>query len=329
MMRQRMTGKRLLGGLCLWLAVFGCDNGIEVFPEDPDRAFNIHGYIYVGDSLSLVRVTPLRPGADAEAADDRVQNLQVISEDLVTGEQVAWRDTVLTVDDTSAVRLYYADFRGQPDRPYRLTVSDGEGRTTTATTRTPSLPALDVGEPSDLVALLRLPLTLEGLRQAATNIEIEYQAALVTGRDSIRIPPDTTIVGSDTTITPAKTTYFVTDVGPLETISRVYDTGGQLLTQGWVMNVRLSTDRDAIYAHFNKDRFEYRYNCTDVLDPPLFPIYLDSITVRFDLKSAEWQKVGTEENIEQGHGFFGSYATYEQRWKLSDEVQECLWFAIR
>ena len=124
-------------GLALVLLAGACDNTVQPFAEDADALFTLSGFLSTAADTQFVRVEPVRraaappPLAPLDAA--------VTTTRLETGATVAWRDSLVRLDDGTTGHLFYAVFRPEPGAAYRLDVRRPDGRGTSAVTRVPDV----------------------------------------------------------------------------------------------------------------------------------------------------------------------------------------------
>lgn len=112
----------------------GCEEAVDPVLST-DEAFTLYGYLDPSSDMQAIRVFSI---------DGVLQNTQptpldadVRTVNQATGEEVVWRDSIITYRDRSVGHVYYAPFRAEHDTPYRLSATRSDGRTTTVDVRTP------------------------------------------------------------------------------------------------------------------------------------------------------------------------------------------------
>lgn len=112
----------------------GCEEAVDPVLET-DEAFTLYGYLNPSSDVQAVRVFSI---------DGVLQNTQAVPLDAevrtinqVTGEEVVWRDSVITYRDRTVGHVYYARFKADHDTPYQLQATRSDGRSTSVDVRTP------------------------------------------------------------------------------------------------------------------------------------------------------------------------------------------------
>ena len=211
-----------VSGFSAFLAIAltaGCENTVEPF-ADTTRHFAIYGFLDASADTQFVRVEATRPNLDdGGPAESDVST--ITTQDLVTGDLVAWRDSTIELDDGSTGALFWAALRPVPDHPYRIEVTRGDGAMSSATTTVPNYISADVRGPIRTFAgTLEQPLVFENVNRRPESITLNY---------------DLTITDTD------KPTRITLD----------YDVLGAPFENGWKINVRLTRDRSRINARLS------------------------------------------------------------------------------
>ncbi len=105
-----------------------CEESVDPFLET-DRYFTLFGYLDTDLDTQYVRVIPLR--RLVETPPPGPLDATVVSTDLVTGERVVWRDSVVTFANGRTGNVFYGVFNPHLGHRYKLEVADAQGRTTT------------------------------------------------------------------------------------------------------------------------------------------------------------------------------------------------------
>jgi len=126
--------------LALVLFLGACDNTFEPISSNKHDFFAVYGYLDTAADTQFIRVSPLRdtlepvPGAYSALAS---------TTQLATGDQVAWQDSNIVLDDGQPGLLFFATLAVTPGTPYRLEVRDAEGAVTRAVTQVPPRASVD------------------------------------------------------------------------------------------------------------------------------------------------------------------------------------------
>ncbi len=139
-MSKRSFNPRLMSwvlGLGLLLMVWtgtGCEEAVDPVLET-DEAFSLYGFLDPSADIQAIRVYSidgLLLNTAAEPLDAEIRSIN-----RRTGEEVVWRDSVITFDDRSVGHVYYARFQAEHETPYTLSATRSDGRTTTVDILTP------------------------------------------------------------------------------------------------------------------------------------------------------------------------------------------------
>lgn len=101
------------------LLTSGCSDAFDPFVET-EPAFALFGFLDARQDTQFVRVQPIT-GQDATAFTARVTSTA-----LATGEQIAWRDSLVQLDDGSTGTVYVGPFRPEPGVTYRIEATPQE-----------------------------------------------------------------------------------------------------------------------------------------------------------------------------------------------------------
>lgn len=117
----------------------GCDPTVDVFRPSDQYRFSLYGALDVAADTQVIRVEPIDDTIQVGSPSDLPVN--VVLENLDTGEQVSLRDSLTTLtagERTVQVHNFWTSHQIQTATSYRVTVrKDGE-TITSATTTTPS-----------------------------------------------------------------------------------------------------------------------------------------------------------------------------------------------
>ena len=151
--RSRAT----LAGLAVLLAavtVAGCAEDV-VAPPELGIAYTLWGTFDPTADVQAVRVVPI---ADTVGLGSTAPlPIVVTSEDLATGEETAWRDSVVTYANGSVGHVYVSDFRPRYGSRHVFRVRAEAGREVSALVAVP--PLIDpIRQPTEFVGGVRYPL---------------------------------------------------------------------------------------------------------------------------------------------------------------------------
>ncbi len=131
----------LLGGLLTG----GCDTSIDAFSET-GGVYSVFGYLDASAGTQWVRVEPLR---DSVLLGAEPFEARVVTENLATGEQIVWRDSLFDLGAGVVVQNYYTTAQVVPEATYRFTVEGPSGRSTAEVTLPPDFPVPTYMNPPD------------------------------------------------------------------------------------------------------------------------------------------------------------------------------------
>jgi len=120
--------------IVLLLVSTGCEEAVDPVLET-DEAFSLYGFLDPSSDIQAVRVFTI----DGVLQDSSPAPLdaQVKTINRNSGEEIIWRDSVITYRDHSIGHVFYARFKAEHDTPYVLTATGSDGRTTSVDIRTP------------------------------------------------------------------------------------------------------------------------------------------------------------------------------------------------
>lgn len=203
--------------LLLALALAACDNTVDPFADDPPARLSVAGFLDADADTQFVRVDALRETVEGAAARPA---LAVATHPDDGGAAVAWRDSLVRLDDGTTGRLFWAPFRPRPGVGYTLVV-EGAGGRAEAFTEVPGPLPVTLGDVVDTTgAGLRQRVTWLGLREAPEAVLVSYVVQ----------PPD----------------------APRDTVALSYTPLGTGTPGGLAFNVLLGRDRGVILTRLDR-----------------------------------------------------------------------------
>ncbi len=170
--------------LSLILVLAACDNSFEPINEEPTDFFAIFGFLDTAADTQFVRVSPLRE--TLEPSGDLAARVSTLS--LGTGEEVAWQDSLILLDDGEAGLLFYAQLPVEPGDSYRLEVRGDDGEVTRALTQVPLRVRLDPGPVTmDFNDRLAQRVTLLDLRRLPRSMHVLYRVTPPGAIDTVTV----------------------------------------------------------------------------------------------------------------------------------------------
>lgn len=163
--------------LSLWLLA-SCDE-VTVNPiVESNQYYTVLGYLNMGAQVHYVRVVPLRGTVTQPDTPDR--SAKVRTTDLNTGEQVAWRDSLVTLSDGKPAIVYYARFYVQDNHLYKLEVIRPDGKITSAETLVPqrsplTFSSISVSPRIGFTSIYTQTLTYTSLSEIPYDVEVWYR----------------------------------------------------------------------------------------------------------------------------------------------------------
>ena len=246
---------------------------------DIDQPYSLFGMMNPKSDTHAVRLFEIKSNI-ALVRPDPIDAV-VTSTHMGTGEQVAWKDSVVTLEDGDFRHVFWAAFDAEGGDTYRLEVVRSDGATSGAVTTVPHPVTLEPLEPDTLKpAEAFMPILIRGSPPAVPRIDVEY---ILFGFGE---------GGSD----PIFKSLVFNYIGEPEP-----DPDGLLL------NVDLIRDYNEIYRAFNEDNSV----TTDIID-------LRQINVTVHIGDQSWisptgvfdpdflVEPGSFSNVTNGFGYFGS-----------------------
>lgn len=274
----------LLVAVC---ALSACSEDVHPF-IDAGRYFSLYGYLDTDRDTQFVRVIPLRRRVDTPPPGPI--GATVVTTDLVTGERVTWRDSVVTFSDGSSGNVFVGLLRPHFGHRYRIEVSDSAGNTARAETTVPDAREATVGE-------VYSGSTLQSVSQDVLWPGVDFVPARV--QAWYRFSPGTA-------------------GGPFREIVINYIDAelGRQDGDSWRTTTFLLRDAEKVLEILGQASPPALYNVgmkisvtSDDWRPPGGEFDLDVLI-----------QPGTFSNVEGGFGFFGSVAQINAEWTLSPET---------
>ena len=286
----------MLMGLCGLLLLAACEESVNPI-LGTERAYTLYGFINPKVDLQAVRVFEIE-GVLAREKPEPLTGAMAL-EERSTGQQVAWRDSVVLYANGQYGHVYYAHFRPAFDADYQITIESAEGKRTSVAIRTPPLVVPNQEEPVAAQSNVFLPILWQGAPRL-TDAEVVYEVAYRSG-----------------------------SLNAIDTAQVTVDYRGQEQTAegGWRVRVRLANDIGILYSRLflqpGRDRLKLLAVEMHVLVQneawaPPGGLYDPEVLV----------EPGTFSNVENGFGFVGSAYPDSLTWLPPGEVAELAGFVL-
>ncbi len=285
----------IVASFVLAIGLGACEESVNPILES-DQQFTIFGTLDMDQDTQYVRVIPIRRTLETDASAPL--NVTFTSTDLVAGETITWRDSLVGFPDGSFGHVFYTPLRLRPGHTYRVEVrSPDSDIVTSAETTLPAEPqAIVMPEEVEFILTTQVrasqQILWQGLSQEPYSIEQWYRFFTVEDfsfRD-IQLP-------------------YVPLNGPAE---------GQADT--WEITLNLVRDRDTM------ETFIELNESTSLAGLGLRITLLDEAFVPpggvFDPDVLS--QPGTLSNVENGFGFVGSIGRFSVEWLLADTSAKAL-----
>lgn len=223
------------------------------------------------------------------------------STDLITGDQHAWRDSVI-VDSTGTGHVFYASFQPEWGHRYRLEIERHDGASSWVEVDIPERMRLVLGE-TDTTDNVVLSASLLGEAQHLLRSEVEIYVSYVVGFT----PPPTSLPIYE---------YFRYVIPYRDRLRRAGN--------GWELSIDLERNFSPIFAEVSRDE--------DFISSEGITLLL--VTFRVLVTNEEWMPPGGEfdeniliqpgamENVENGFGFVAGGYRLSRSWTLPFDVVE-------
>lgn len=298
-MRRLHTYISILLVLCA-LPMTGCEEDVTAV-LGTDQPFSLFGVVSPELDSQWVRVFPVEDIL-APASGARL-DAHFVSIDLETGEEHVWRDSLIQDALRQQAHVFWAPFRAEYDRSYRLTVGRSSGDESSVEVTVPPRTEVVVQPPEVISTSVRLPVLIEGDAPRLLRIEAVYAV-------SFRPAGSLQSIGED--------------------ISISYDGLQQRTPEGWLIRIDLSDDYRRISQEL-PELIQYPIDRT-------FGIVLINITLRLIVANEEWNPPGgvfdvnsliqpdVMSNVRNGFGFVGAGYRHEKTWVPPRDVVEAAGF---
>ncbi|MCH8960479.1 MAG: DUF4249 family protein [Bacteroidetes bacterium] len=285
----------LVASLVLAIGLSACEESVNPILES-DQRFTIFGTLDMDQDTQYVRVIPIRRTLETDASAPL--NVTFTSTDLVAGETITWRDSLVNFPDGSFGHVFYSPLHLRPGHTYRIEVrSPDSGVVTSAETTVPAEPQpIVMPETVEFILTTQVrasqQILWQGIAEEPYRIEQWYRFFTIEnfGFQDIRLP-------------------YVPINGPAE---------GQADT--WEITLNLVRDRDTM------ETFIELNESTSLAGLGLRLTLLDEAFVppggAFDPEVLA--QPGTLSNVENGFGFVGSIGRFSVEWLLADTSAKAL-----
>ena len=273
----------------LLLVLAACEEDVTALRTE--RPFTVYGFLSPDSNKQALYVFPIEERLRLLPATPL--DARVTTTDLVTGETVAWQDSIVAAADGGAAHLFQASFRSAYGHAYRLEIERSDGAKATAEVRVPEAATL-VAEPTVADARGR-PISLVTVDQAAPKllgIRVSYH--IQTGPD---VRQQEVVV-----------------------LDAAYARAARATETGWTIAVHHEADytrlRNQLGRRFNLD----------------YGIYVLDVRLALLVVNAAWDPPGgtfdpevliqpeVMTNIENGYGFVGAGYRRQATWTPSTEA---------
>ena len=120
--------------LALVLVAVGCADTVEP-TFDADKPYTLYGVLDPTTERQTLRVVPFVP--DINPREPELVGAEVVSTNLMTGEQIVWTDSLVTFGDGRFGTVYHADFRPAHRERYRVEARRADGAVSRAEVTVP------------------------------------------------------------------------------------------------------------------------------------------------------------------------------------------------
>lgn len=276
------------------LVLAGCDEDVYPFLET-DRYFSVYGYLDTDAEVQYLRVVQHRRTVDPPPPGPL--DATVTTEDIATGAVTVWRDSLVTFRDGTQGNVFYARFPVLAGHAYRLTVTDGAGNSSAATTVVPA--EHDARVNTVMTGGVGSRFVLQEVRWddvtfPPVRVQTWYRFADFAQKDALFFD--------------VPVTYPESELG-----AAVRNEEG---SPAWQVTIDYHRDADRI---------------REILGTTVLPA-LYNVGMKISVTSADWRppggafdpevliQPGTFSNVENGFGFFGSVAHFDAEWTLAPNV---------
>ena len=259
-----------------------------------DLPFSLYGVISPQLDSQWVRVYPIE--ARLIPAEPEPLDATVTSTDLTTGEEFAWRDSVMIDFADQFAHVYWAPFQAEYDHAYRIEVRRSDGAETSVVAAVPESSELVLESPQISPGNVFLPVLVAGDIPRVLGVHVEYSVA-----------------------------YLPFEVGDIITnrFTIPYYTEPHQAEGGWRIRINLSDDFEDVRSTIASQG--------ESLDGRVGIILLNA-SIRLIVGNEEWDppdgrfdadllvQPGVLTNVEHGFGFVGAGYRLEREWIPSREA---------
>lgn len=271
------------------LALTACEE--DVITPRTERPFTLYGFLSPDSSKQALYVFPIEKRLRPLPATPL--DAQVTTIDLVTGETVVWRDSVVTAAEGGFAHLFQAPLRAAYGHAYLLEAERSDGAKAMAEIAVPERATLTAG-----------PTFIDARGRPATEVTVDQAAPKLLGIEVI----------------------YRIQTGPADeqqvdvALDVEYAEAARATESGWTIAV----NHEADYTYL-RNRLGRRFN----LD---YGIYVHDVRLALLVVSAAWNPPGGSfdpevliqpevmTNVENGYGFVGAGYQQEVMWMPPAEV---------
>ncbi len=200
--------------LLMTIGLVGCEENLQA-RDDLPMPYSMYGVLSPDFGTQSIRLYPLE--STPTLGQSASLEVDVSTIDLQTGVRHAWRDTVLIDPNGQHEYVFWAPFRAEHGRAYRLeAVRRSDGATSWAQVRIPTMPVVEV-----------------------RVFEVPVVQLFVEGGDIRVLKPE------------ARYTVTRPDGGfPLRTISVSHEGEERRVDNGWLVSIDMNGDTDEVVSEF-------------------------------------------------------------------------------
>jgi hypothetical protein len=167
-----MTVSAVVG--VLLVVVMGCEEDITVV-VGTDLPYSLYGVISPQLDSQWVRVYPIE--GRLTPTEPEPLDATMTSTNLTTGEEIAWRDSVILDFSNQYAHVFWAPFQAQYDHTYRIDVQRSDGAETFVQVTVPPRSEILIETPQIRIGDVLLPVFVEGDLPRVVGVTVEYAVA--------------------------------------------------------------------------------------------------------------------------------------------------------
>lgn len=276
---------------------------------DPDRPFSLYGVLSPQLDSQWIRVYPIE-GRLEPAVAERL-DASFVSTDLNTGERHVWRDSLVQDAFDQAAHVFWAPFRAEYSRTYRIEVSRSDGAVSHLDVQMPGEAELVTLEPVGSAQVIA-PVLVSGDVPHVLKVEVTYDVRYrIVLFNEFGEPVDTS---------PER-----------EAVTLSSDGRGEQTNEGWLIRINLTDDFRNVRAMLQ----EMQMLSTE------YGIVLLEMQLQLIAAGAEWDPPGgvfdpdvliqpeMMSNVENGFGFVGAGYRLQKRWLPPDDALQASGFRVQ